>query len=250
MLLKIVSIFLFILIVNNLFSQDTIQDFDTLKWHQRKLPKSLAVPVALSGIGLSVHQDRGFYSSYDAKRDIRNNFPNFHSHLDDHLRYAPGYLTYGLNFAGVRGKNNFAKSSLIYAISVTICKYTYRNIKKESNILRPDSSDFRSMPSGHTAIAFVSATFMHEEFKHRSPWYSVAAYSMASATGAFRMLNNKHYLSDVLVGAGLGILSTKLVYLAYPWIESNLCRCKNPGGTLLYPEIDTKYIGFRLKKNL
>jgi len=250
MLLKSVFILIFLSCANLLFAQDTISPKDTLKWYQRKLPKSLIAPTILTGIGLSVHKDRGFYSSYDAQRDIQKNYPNFNSDIDDHLRYAPAYLTYGLNFAGVRGKSNFVKGSLIYAISITVSKYTYRAIKKGTNIARPDNSDKRSMPSGHTAIVFVSATFMHEEFKHRSPWYGIAAYSMATATGAMRMLNNKHWMSDVFVGASIGIATTKLTYLAYPWIEKSLCNCKGLDGTLVYPEIDNKYIGFRFRKNL
>lgn len=250
MVLKSLIIVLLIIFANSIVAQDSIHEADTLKWHQKKLPKSLFAPIALAGVGLSVHKDRGVYSSYDVQRDIQKNYPDFHSHLDDHLRYAPAIATYGLNFAGVRGKNNFVKSSLIYAISITVSKYTYRALKKETNIYRPDSSDQRSMPSGHTTIAFVSATFMHEEFKHKSPWYSIAAYSMATATGAYRMLNNKHYLSDVLIGASIGIATTKLTYLAYPWIEHNLCKCPRPKGTLLIPEVDNKYIGFRLRKSL
>ena len=43
-------------------------------------------------------------------------------------------------------------------------------------------------------------------------WYSVGAYSIATATGIGRMLNNKHWLSDVMVGAGIGIMSTEIGY--------------------------------------
>ena len=45
------------------------------------------------------------------------------------------------------------------------------------------------------------------------------AYGIATSVGVVRMANNKHYLSDVLVGAGLGILSMKMSYLThqYKW---------------------------------
>ena len=46
----------------------------------------------------------------------------------------------------------------------------------------------------------------------RSPWYSIGAYTAATLTGLSRQMNNKHWLSDVLVGAGIGILSTEVGY--------------------------------------
>lgn len=231
------------------FAQDTIQASDSLKWHQHKFPKALIAPVVLTGVGLSIHQDRGFYSSYEVQQDLNKRYPGFHSNIDDYTRHIPAYATYGLNVIGIRGKSNFLKSCIIYFVSSNVCKFTYRSIKRESNQLRPDSSDFKSMPSGHTAIAFVSATFMHEEFKHRSPWYGVAAYSFAVATGAMRMLNNKHYASDVLIGASLGIATTKLTYLAYPWVEKKLFKKKKSGKSIIYPEADSQYVGIRLLKS-
>ena len=59
----------------------------------------------------------------------------------------------------------------------------------------------------------MAATMLHKEYGPRSPWYSIAGYSMATVTGVSRMLNNKHWFSDVLVGAGIGILSVELGYL-------------------------------------
>lgn len=49
-----------------------------------------------------------------------------------------------------------------------------------------------------------------KEYGHKSPWVGIGAYSVA--TGLMRMANNKHWLSDVLAGAGIGILSTELGY--------------------------------------
>lgn len=53
---------------------------------------------------------------------------------------------------------------------------------------------------------------MHKEYGDRSPWYSISAFTVATATGISRILNNRHWLSDVLAGAGIGILSTELGY--------------------------------------
>ena len=43
-----------------------------------------------------------------------------------------------------------------------------------------------------------------------------SGYLFATTTGVFRVLNNKHWVGDVLVGAGIGILVTDLVYRFEP----------------------------------
>ena len=85
-------------------------------------------------------------------------------------------------------------------------------LKRTTNVERPDGSNHHSFPSGHTATAFMTATMFNKEYGHKSPWIGVGAYGMATATGVMRMANNKHWLSDVLTGAGIGILSTEIGY--------------------------------------
>ncbi|MCK4855256.1 MAG: phosphatase PAP2 family protein [Bacteroidales bacterium] len=167
--------------------------------------------------------DNGCYSSYDAYEDIQKNYPDFQTNIDDYLMFMPAVGVYGLNFAGVKGKHNFVDRSLIYLISISLASITNGIIKRTTNVLRPDGSDYGSLPSNHTTIAFVSATFLHEEYKDQSIWYGIAGYSIATATGVLRMLNNKHWMSDVLVGAGIGILTTKVVYLVYPAAKNLFC---------------------------
>ncbi|HAO64286.1 MAG TPA: phosphatidic acid phosphatase, partial [Porphyromonadaceae bacterium] len=63
--------------------------------------------------------------------------------------------------------------------------------------------------------AFVAATILHKEYgMTRSPWFSVGGYALATATGVMRVLNNRHWISDVMAGAGIGIISTELGYFA------------------------------------
>lgn len=89
--------------------------------------------------------------------------------------------------------------------------------------MRPDGSSYTSLPSGHTAQAFLGASILAQEYQYRYPWMPYAAYGVASTVGVMRMMNNKHYISDVLVGAGIGILSTKIIYWThqYKWGSKN-----------------------------
>lgn len=92
-------------------------------------------------------------------------------------------------------------------------------LKNSIHQLRPDISNYHSFPSGHTAQAFAAATFLSEEYKYKFKLMPYLSYGIAGSVGALRMFNNKHFISDVLVGAGIGYLSMKASYWThqYKW---------------------------------
>ena len=147
-------------------------------------------------------------------------------HIDNFLLYSPALAVYGLNAVGIKGKNNFRDRTIIYAMSELIQSAIVFPVKSLVAENRPDKSNRLSFPSGHTACAFVSAEFMRQEYKDVSPWYGIAGYAAAAGTGFLRMYNNKHWFSDVVAGAGIGIMSTKLSYWIYPVIKKKLFRDK------------------------
>ena len=75
--------------------------------------------------------------------------------------------------------------------------------------------------------AFAAAEFMRQEYKDVSPLYGIAGYGAATITGILRLYNNKHWVSDVVAGAGFGILSTRLAYWIYPVIKRKLFKDKS-----------------------
>ncbi len=211
---------------------------------------SFLAPAILIGAGVATMYDRGWYSSNDAYECIQKNYPDFHTNLDDYLVFLPAAAVYGLNWAGVKGKNNFVDRSLIYLVSVSLAITTNSIIKGSTDVLRPNGTDYNSFPSNHTAIAFASATFLHMEYKDQSIWYGIAGYSIATATGMLRMLNNEHWMSDVLVGAGIGILTTKVSYLLYPLVKDGLAaRRKQKGASnlSLVPYVSPNHYGIFLQ---
>lgn len=68
---------------------------------------------------------------------------------------------------------------------------------------RPNSSSNRSMPSGHTSHSFAVAAVANELYGHK---VGTAAYLIAGLVAISRINDNDHYLSDVIVGAGLGTI--------------------------------------------
>ena len=160
------------------------------------------------------------------KSAVRKNNLNFRIHIDDYLQYAPELSVYALNALGIKGKHNFKDLTLIYLLSTVISGILVKSVKAISKVERPDGNGFNSFPSGHTATAFAGAELLRQEYKDVSPWFGIAGYTVASATGILRMYNNKHWFSDVMAGAGFGILSTKIAYYLYSVIENNLSRNK------------------------
>lgn len=155
-------------------------------------------------------------------REVRNRYiPSFNMVYDDYLQYAPAATVYGLNLGGVKGRNNIKRATFSYAASLGIMAIVVNSIKYTAKVERPDGSTKNSFPSGHTANAFTNASFLHKEYGVVNPLYSIGGYSMATFTGLGRNLNNRHWISDVLAGAGIGILSTELGYFFMDKIYGN-----------------------------
>ena len=207
--------------------------------------KQLILPTVLIGYGVVG------LNSGDLKKinlDIRNGVvDDNHKKLsiDDFLQYTPALSVYALNNMGVQGKNNLKDRSIVLGTSMVFVLATVTALKKITKVERPDGSNFDSFPSGHTALAFAGAEFLYQEYKDVSVWYGVSGYVIATATGAFRIYNNKHWLTDVATGAGIGILSTKAAYWLQPYLSQHIFgTSKNKTtGAFFSPYYDGKQMG-------
>ncbi len=137
----------------------------------------------------------------------------FKTGIDDYTQFFGPAAVVGLKLGGYEGRSDWPRLLASAGMSYGLMALFVNTIKHTAKEMRPDGSTANSWPSGHTATAFVGATLLHKEYGlTRSPWWSVAGYGVATATGVMRVLNNRHWISDVLSGAGLGILSGELGY--------------------------------------
>ena len=138
---------------------------------------------------------------------------DFKTGIDDYTQFFGPAMVVGLKLGGYEGRSDWPRLLASAGMSYAIMAGFVNGIKYTAKEMRPDGSTANSWPSGHTATAFVGASLLHKEYGlTRSPWWSVAGYGVATATGVMRVLNNRHWISDVMSGAGIGIMSTELGY--------------------------------------
>ncbi len=166
------------------------------------------VPILLMAAGVGV---TFFDNSLHNIKEL--NYPSFDHSYDDYTQYLPAALMLSLKTFGVKSRSTWGQMLVSDAFGIAITTISVNALKYTISRSRPDNSANNSFPSGHTATAFMTATMLHKEYGHKSPWYSVGAYTCASITGVTRILNNRHWMGDVVVGAGIGVLSVELGYL-------------------------------------
>jgi PAP2 superfamily len=170
--------------------------------------------------------------------------------IDNYSQYAPAVSVYALNLCGIKGKNNLRDRSILLGTSYLLMSATVLSLKSLTKVKRPDGTA-NAFPSGHTATAFAGAEFMWQEYKDVSVWYGVSGYIVATGTGFMRIYNNKHWLTDVTTGAGIGILSTKVAYWIFPYVDKHIFKSKKNISTgMVAPFYNGNQMGLGMVLNL
>ena len=113
------------------------------------------------------------------------------------------------------GAKEFAES---LAVTVAVTEV----LKRTTHVERPDGSNDMSFPSGHTAQAFSSATYVHRRYGFSDAW---PLYLMATYVGYTRVQSNRHSWVDVAGAAGIAALSSRwLVEPERPAVQVALSR--------------------------
>ena len=181
-----------------------IKPLDEISWS--------GVPLFLAGIIIKGEKNK-FQQNYNDSHVNARLVSSFRTSIDDYLQYFGPAMTLGLKVSGVEGRSDWVRFLSSAAMTYAFEAILVNGIKYTSRELRPDGTTRNSWPSGHTATAFAGATLLHKEYGlTRSPWYSLLGYSVATSTAVMRVLNNRHWVSDVFSGAGIGIMSGELAY--------------------------------------
>jgi hypothetical protein len=195
---------------------------DTILKTKKRNYKKFIIPAFLIGYGvIGLESDDLKLVNSNIKAEVNENIDEKIT-IDDFSQYLPAASVYGLNAFGIKGKHNFKERTIILGTSYLLMSASVLSLKTITKEQRPDGSGYNSFPSGHTATAFAGAEFLWQEYKDVSIWYGISGYLVATGTGIFRIYNDRHWLTDVVAGAGFGILGTKVAYIISPWIQKTL----------------------------
>lgn len=165
----------------------------------------VAVPLLAGSFAI-----QGMDKSFRATRN--GLMPDFKTSYDNYAQWAPLAVMLGMKVGGIKSRNSWGQLLVADALSGAIMATLVNSAKYTIKRRRPDGTSRNSFPSGHSATAFMTAAFLSKEYGHISPWITVGSYTCATVTGIARVCNNRHWMSDIFAGAGIGILSTELGY--------------------------------------
>ena len=180
--------------------------------------KQLILPGALVAVG-SLGLIKTFKKvNEEIKTGVADARDGHYFHADDYLQYLPVVSTYGLSLLGAKARHSYLDRTFLIATSYLTMGILVNGLKYTVREPRPYNPNVRnSFPSGHTATAFMGAELVRMEYKDASVWYGVGAYVVASGIGVLRVWNERHWATDVLAGAGIGILSARVAYWLLPF---------------------------------
>jgi len=187
--------------VTDSVKKDLINTPDTVKRLDRP-HESFLVPAILGAYGaasFAIKPVRNF--DYYVRGRIETSAPNYNSKMADYLQLSPAVLVYALNLAGDEGKHRFVDRTALLALSGVILTVG-DGFKYIARRTRPYGTDPLSFPSGHTSSAFATAAVLHGHYGWK---VGVPSYAFATYVGSSRLAQNRHFLSDVVFGAGIGL---------------------------------------------
>lgn len=216
-MLRIIKIIIIsVVFLNTIYSQDRYESFPT--W-VKSVPeygfngmknsvtqKSNLMILGIAGLGaLLAYQFDDQMQAYSQREGLLPNrvskFGNIYGVLGSAL-LLPASIIITSKVAGESNREMLEK--LEFAVSALVANgVTTIILKKLSGRERPNRSNSRSMPSGHTSQSFAVAAVANELYGNK---VGTVAFLIAGLVAISRINDNEHYLSDVIMGAGLGII--------------------------------------------
>ena len=212
--------------INKTYISSYFTDFPKLATAPARYSKKdwTTVAVVVAGTGTLMTLDRSIKQWVQSNR---NGFFDQTSRIVEPFgnEYSP-YVIGAMYLAGVLTKDRKMEHvSLVSAKSLVFSTIFYMGTKQlirrrrpvytddpfEINSMFQGGREWTSFPSGHAHTVFTVATAISLQYKHKK-WVPYLAYGIAGITGLSRIYDNKHWLSDVVIGSAMGHFITKTVY--------------------------------------
>ncbi len=249
---RLATCFLLMACYFHLLAQDPVYLSDSIpskQSHPDKVAKILGIAIPSSMIvygTLSFQLENIRDLDYSTRNEMIEDNSMWYNGWDDYLQFSPAVAAFSMKLGGMKSTHKMSDMLILYGLSNALESGIVYTIKCTISRERPDGSNRHSFPSGHTATAFVAAEFLHQEYRNQSVWISVSGYGMATLIGVSRIYNNKHWVSDVVAGAGIGILSTKIVYWTYPHLQKIFFKKERNFTAFISPIYQERKLGLNI----
>ena len=255
--MKLLFTYLFLLSFLSFSQSDSLKKrYSKINWTthnlnnpKQELWKSTLLPVGLSLTSLALNQKT---TKLNLQNQVLKPFNGYTNRIDDYIQFAPIGIMYSADLFKFKAEHSVWNQTKLLFMSELTTGIIVLSLKYGLKYERPDKSSFTSYPSGHTSLAFVGSQVLYNEFKNTNKVLAYSGYLFSVPTGALRVINNKHWVPDVLLGAGVGILVTNLIYHFEPlknWTPKLFT--KNKDVTFhARPTISDEFVGLNLKLNL
>lgn len=211
--------------------------------------KKSLLPIGLAVTSLSLNEITTKTKLQDQILAPLNGYSN---HIDDYIQYVPLGILFSADAFKMKAEHSVWNQTKYLFFSEVITGSIVLSLKYGLKIERPDKSAFTAFPSGHTSFAFVGSQVLYNEFKNTNKLLAYSGFLFSIPTGALRVVNNRHWVPDVLMGAGIAMLVTNLVYHFEPlknWTPK-LFKKQKDVSLQFHPNFSDQYVGGNLKLNL
>ena len=207
-------------------------------------PKNLILPASLITVG-------AIGTAIDGMNDFhlfsRKDSVDYITRVDDYLEWGMLGWVFACDLLG-KEKHHWVDQLFIVCMAEGINAVMVQGLKRIVNEQRPDGRT-HAFPSGHTANSFLGAHIAYKEFKESSPVLAYSGYAVALGVAGLRIHKNRHWVADVIGGAGFGILSVELAYLSYFPIRNAIAQkinLKASNRLVVVPILGIEHKGFYL----
>ncbi len=205
-------------------------------------------PIGLSVLSVDLMRDSAKFGLQDM---IHSYVPDdFETDLDDWIQYAPIAIMYTADLFKVPSKNTVWNQTKFLVMSELGTAAIVWSLKLGLGIQRPNNGAYTAYPSGHTSQAFVASQVLFNEFRETNKAIAYSGFLFSIPTGALRIVKNKHWVPDVLLGAGIAMLVTNAIYHFEPLKDWNPWKKKDRNIDVGFiPSISNDFYGGHLTLN-
>ena len=175
--------------------KDTLGDF-------KRLPKESTLPMMRSAPRLPQPRCRTTAVVVQLRRHAGRRLPAGRLMGGAKFQFGASVTTYHVGH--LTGNSRMARVGARLLRAQIVSQTVTHSIKAVVKRTRPDGSTQNSFPSGHTSVSFASATVLQREFGWK---VGLPAYAVASYIGMSRVEGKRHFASDVLFGAAIGVMA-------------------------------------------